>query len=110
MNRAEFLVKISLMALGDFLREQFDAHEFQEKYEKFLLEDWDAVWRISQKILLEIPFSDQNTTLLYVAEHYLPFYNESFRPDIELLLSLHANFWDPFYRNMVEAKNQIAAT
>lgn len=112
MNRAEFIVKRSLNALGEFLREQFggECDIFQEAYEKFL-ENWDEVWRVSQKLLLEIPFtSDRNTTLLYVVEHYVPFYNESFRPHIEYLLSLRGDFWEQFYQNMVEAKNQITAT
>lgn len=110
MSRAEILVKYSLLALGKFLGEEFAVHEFQETYEKALFENWDEIWRISQKYLLEIPFTDKKTTLFYIVEHYLPFYNESLRPHIELLLSRHADFWDLFYRNMVEAKDQITET
>lgn len=108
MNRAENLIKKNLNALVDFLGEHFGTYEFREVYEN-VLKDWDEVWRVIQRHLLEIPFTDRHTTLLYVVQYFLPDCHESFRLYIETLLSLHGEFWDQFYQNMVEAKNQIAA-
>lgn len=108
MNRAEFLVKISLDALGDFLGEQF-GETVQQDY-KDVLENWNVAWDVIRKVLIETPFTDRNTTVLNVIEHYFPCYHKSFRSHIEASLSLHHNFWDRFFLNMKEAKNQITAT
>lgn len=111
MNRAENLVKKNLNAVGKCIRVYFRDEEFQQMYDKYVLENWDEIWKKSQKILLEMPISDKNTTLLYVIKNFLPFMNEeSLRKDIEYFLSFDDDFWDLIYRNILEAKNQLAAT
>lgn len=105
MDRAEFLVKISLDALGDFLGEQF-GEEIQKGY-KEVLENWNVVWDVVRNVLIETHFTDKNTTLLNVMERYFPHHHESFRSHVESSLSLHSDFWDRFFLNMKEAKYQI---
>lgn len=111
MNRAEILVKKILNNLGKFIRVHFQDEEFQQLCEKYVLENWDEIWKKSQKILLEMPISGKNTTLLYVTQHFLPFLNkESVRKHMEYFLSFNDDFWDSIYQNIVEAKSQLVAT
>lgn len=106
MNDAEFLVKTSMNALGDFLGEQF-GDAIQKEFNK-VLENWDVVWDIIKKGLMEIPFTDRNNTLLYILKRYLPCYHKNVSPYIESLLSLHDDFWNCFFYNILEAKKQIS--
>lgn len=106
MNDAEFIVKTSMNALGDFLGEQF-GDTIQKEFNK-MFENWEVAWNIIKKMLIEIPITDRNNTLLYIVEHYLPSYRENVTTYIETLFSLHDDFWNCFFYNLLEAKKQIS--
>lgn len=98
---SETLMKHNMHALGEIIKELGN----EKDYENYIsqLQNWEALWEILKKKLKEISFTDRDTTILYMAEHYLPNF-QSIRPFLELSLSIHDDFWNEFYLNMLRAK------
>ena len=94
----EKIMKNSVYALRELVKELVG----EKDHEQLLLplKNWDVLWELIKKWLVELPLTDRDSTILLVVKHYLP----NAQQHIEISLSIHNDFWDEFYKNMLKAK------
>lgn len=94
-----------VMFIQESLNKQ-DAHIFKAKIDS-LFPSWTHLWQVLERWIRTAPLTDMPTSILSFAQ-MLPDYS-SFSQKLQYSLTLHEDFWNKVYYNLVLAKQRLSS-